>query len=110
MLGVYKDFAETSWRCCRGWPENRERKVRRAERTYSIEALMRDGRALQAARRTPRQNFAKVFDSSSRRATSPFSTCTGRHGAFDAHDWRRHHDDGDDGGLILPRALRHTRS
>jgi len=82
MLGVYKDFAETELAMPVVDGQNRERKVRRRRATYSIEALMRD-----AARCRPHvahlgQNFAKVFDISSRRATSPFSTCTGRHGAF----------------------------
>jgi prolyl-tRNA synthetase len=64
MLGVYKDFAETdlAMPVIEGQKTESE-KFAGAERTYSIEALMRDGRALQAGTsHNLGQNFAKGFD------------------------------------------------
>jgi prolyl-tRNA synthetase len=64
MLGVYKDFAETelAMPVVDGQKTDSE-KFAGAERTYSIEGLMRDGRALQAGTsHNLGQNFAKVFD------------------------------------------------
>jgi prolyl-tRNA synthetase len=64
MLGVYKEFAETEL----AMPvidgrKTESEKFAGAERTYSIEALMGDGRALQAGTSHHLgQNFAKVFD------------------------------------------------
>ena len=64
MLGVYKDFVENEL----GIPaldgqKTESEKFAGAERTYSIEALMRDGRALQAGTsHNLGQNFAKLFD------------------------------------------------
>jgi prolyl-tRNA synthetase len=64
MLGVYKDFVENDL----GIPaldgqKTESEKFAGAERTYSIEALMRDGRALQAGTsHNLGQNFAKVYD------------------------------------------------
>ena len=64
MLGVYKEFAETEL----AMPvidgrKTESEKFAGAMRTYSIEALMRDGRALQAATSHHLgQNFSKVFD------------------------------------------------
>jgi prolyl-tRNA synthetase len=64
MLGVYKDFVENEL----GIPaldgqKTDSEKFAGAERTYSIEALMRDGRALQAGTsHNLGQNFAKVYD------------------------------------------------
>ena len=64
MLGVYKDFCETEL----AMPvlEGRKTKSEKfagADKTYSIEALMGDGRALQAGTsHNLGQNFAKVFD------------------------------------------------
>jgi prolyl-tRNA synthetase len=64
MLGVYKNFAETE--CAIPVIDGRKtdsEKFAGAERTYSIEALMGDGRALQAGTsHNLGQNFAKVFD------------------------------------------------
>jgi prolyl-tRNA synthetase len=64
MLGVYKDFAETDLAMPVVDGEKTEsEKFAGAERTYSIEALMRDGRALQAGTsHNLGQNFAKGFD------------------------------------------------
>jgi prolyl-tRNA synthetase len=83
MLGVYKEFAHTELAMpVIDGPEDGKREVAGAEKTYSIEALMRDGRALQAGTsHNLGQNFAKVSTSSSRRGTSRCSTSTERHGA-----------------------------
>ena len=64
MLGVYKEFAETelAMPVLDGRKTDSE-KFAGAVRTYSIEALMGDGRALQAATsHNLGQNFAKVYD------------------------------------------------
>ena len=64
MLGVYKDFVENELAipALDGQKTDSE-KFAGAERTYSIEALMRDGRALQAGTsHNLGQNFAKVYD------------------------------------------------
>ena len=64
MLAVYKDFAETEM----AMPvidglKSESEKFAGADRTYSIEALMGDGRALQAGTsHNLGQNFAKAFD------------------------------------------------
>jgi hypothetical protein len=64
MLGVYKDFAETELAMpVIDGQKTESEKFAGAERTYSIEALMRDGRALQAGTsHNLGQNFARVFD------------------------------------------------
>jgi prolyl-tRNA synthetase len=64
MLAVYKDFAETDLAMpVMDGQKTESEKFAGAERTYSIEALMRDGRALQAGTsHNLGQNFAKVFD------------------------------------------------
>ena len=64
MLGVYKEFAETELAMPVLEGEKTEsEKFAGAEKTYSIEALMGDGRALQAGTsHNLGQNFAKVFD------------------------------------------------
>ena len=64
MLGVYKEFAESEMAMpvLDGQKTDSE-KFAGAERTYSIEALMGDGRALQAGTsHNLGQNFAKVYD------------------------------------------------
>jgi len=64
MLDVYQDFAETelAMPVLKGLKTESE-KFAGALRTYSIEALMGDGRALQAGTsHNLGQNFAKVFD------------------------------------------------
>ena len=64
MLGVYKEFAETelAMPVLEGRKSESE-KFAGAAVTYSIEALMGDGRALQAGTsHMLGQNFAKVFD------------------------------------------------
>jgi prolyl-tRNA synthetase len=64
MLAVYKEFAETELAMPVIDGEKTEsEKFAGADRTYSIEALMRDGRALQAGTsHNLGQNFAKGFD------------------------------------------------
>ena len=64
MLGVYADFAETEMALpvLRGVKSANE-KFAGAERTLAIEALMQDGKALQAGTSHELgQNFAKAFD------------------------------------------------
>lgn len=64
MLGVYKDFAETelAMPVLQGRKTESE-KFAGADKTYSVEALMGDGRALQAGTsHNLGQNFARVFD------------------------------------------------
>lgn len=64
MLGVYKDFAETELAIpvLQGRKTESE-KFAGADKTYSVEALMGDGRALQAGTsHNLGQNFARVFD------------------------------------------------
>jgi len=64
MLGVYKDFIETElaipiW----AGQKTEKEKFAGALRTYSVEALLRDGKALQAGTsHNLGQHFAKVFD------------------------------------------------
>ena len=64
MLGVYKDFAENDLAMpVMDGLKTESEKFAGADRTYSIEALMRDGRALQAGTsHNLGQNFAKSFD------------------------------------------------
>ncbi|MGB4682243.1 MAG: proline--tRNA ligase, partial [Dethiobacteria bacterium] len=64
MLGVYKEFLETEMAIpvIAGRKTERE-KFAGALRTYTVEALMRDGRALQAGTsHNLGQHFARVFD------------------------------------------------
>jgi prolyl-tRNA synthetase len=64
MLAVYKDFAQTELAIpVLDGQKTESEKFAGAERTYSIEALMGDGRALQAGTsHNLGQNFARVFD------------------------------------------------
>ena len=64
MLGVYKDFAETELAMpVMDGRKTESEKFAGADRTYSIEALMRDGRALQAGTsHNLGQNFAKSYE------------------------------------------------
>jgi prolyl-tRNA synthetase len=64
MLAVYKEFAENDLAMpVMDGQKTESEKFAGAERTYSIEALMRDGRALQAGTsHNLGQNFARVFD------------------------------------------------
>ncbi len=64
MLDVYRDFAETELAMpVHAGRKSAAEKFAGAEMTYSIEALMRDGKALQAGTsHNLGQHFAKVFD------------------------------------------------
>jgi prolyl-tRNA synthetase len=64
MLAVYKNFSETELAMpVLDGQKTESEKFAGAERTYSIEALMGDGRALQAGTsHNLGQNFAKVYD------------------------------------------------
>src|ERR1700741_1812698 len=64
MLGVYKDFAETELAMpVIDGQKTESEKFAGADRTYSIEALMRDGRALQAGTsHNLGQNFSKSYE------------------------------------------------
>jgi prolyl-tRNA synthetase len=64
MLEVYREFVETELAIpVHAGPKSASEKFAGAEMTYSIEALMRDGKALQAGTsHNLGQHFAKVFD------------------------------------------------
>jgi prolyl-tRNA synthetase len=64
MLGVYKEFAETELAMpVVDGQKTESEKFAGAQRTYSIEALMRDGRALQAGTsHNMGQNFARSYE------------------------------------------------
>lgn len=64
MLGVYKEFAETELAMpVLDGKKSESEKFAGAQHTYSIEALMGDGRALQVGTsHMLGQNFSKVFD------------------------------------------------
>jgi prolyl-tRNA synthetase len=105
MLGVYKDFAETdlAMPVMEGQKTESE-KFAGAERTYSIEALMRDGRALQVGTsHNLGQNFAKVFDikfqARDKSVQYVYGTSWGVSTRMIGGVIMTH---GDEGGLILP--------
>src|SRR5512134_583069 len=107
MLAVYKDFAETelAMPVIDGLKTESE-KFAGAERTYSIEALMRDGRALQAGTsHNLGQNFAKVFDitfqARDKSVQFVYGTSWGVSTRMIGGVIMTH---GDEGGLILPPA------
>jgi len=105
MLGVYKDFAETELAMpVIDGPKTESEKFAGAERTYSIEALMRDGRALQAGTsHNLGQNFARVFDikfqARDKSVQYVYGTSWGVSTRMIGGVIMTH---GDDGGLILP--------
>ena len=105
MLDVYKDFAESELAMpVMDGRKTESEKFAGADRTYSIEALMRDGRALQAGTsHNLGQNFAKSyeikFQARDKRCSTRWTTSWGVStrmigGVIMAH--------GDDDGLILP--------
>jgi prolyl-tRNA synthetase len=105
MLGVYKEFAETelAMPVIDGQKTDSE-KFAGAERTYSIEGLMRDGRALQAGTsHNLGQNFARVFDikfqARDKSVQFVYGTSWGVSTRMIGGVIMTH---GDDGGLILP--------
>ena len=105
MLGVYKEFAESELAMpVMDGQKTESEKFAGAERTYSIEALMRDGRALQAGTsHNLGQNFSKSyeikFQARDKSVQYVHTTSWGVStrligGVIMVH--------GDDGGLILP--------
>ncbi len=105
MLAVYKDFAETelAMPVMDGLKTDSE-KFAGADRTYSIEALMRDGRALQAGTsHNLGQNFAKGYDitfqARDKSVQHAWTTSWGVSTRLIGGVIMTH---GDDGGLILP--------
>ncbi len=105
MLGVYKDFAQTELAMpVVDGKKTESEKFAGAESTYSIEALMRDGRALQAGTsHNLAQNFAKVFDikfqARDKSVQYVYGTSWGVSTRLIGGVIMTH---GDDGGLILP--------
>src|SRR6187401_1473601 len=105
MLGVYKDFAETELAMpVMDGEKSESEKFAGAERTYSIEALVRDGRAIQAGTsHNLGQNFAKVFDikfqARDKSVQFVYGTSWGVSTRLIGSVIMTH---GDDGGLILP--------
>jgi prolyl-tRNA synthetase len=105
MLAVYKDFAETDLAMpVMDGQKTESEKFAGAERTYSIEALMRDGRALQAGTsHNLGQNFAKVFDikfqARDKSVQYVYGTSWGVSTRMIGGVIMTH---GDEGGLILP--------
>ncbi|HVG71819.1 MAG TPA: proline--tRNA ligase [Vicinamibacterales bacterium] len=105
MLGVYKDFAETelAMPVIDGLKTDSE-KFAGADRTYSIEALMRDGRALQAGTsHNLGQNFSKSyeirFQARDKSLQYAWTTSWGMSTRMIGGVIMTH---GDEGGLILP--------
>jgi prolyl-tRNA synthetase len=105
MLGVYKDFAETELAMpVMDGPKTDSEKFAGADRTYSIEALMRDGRALQAGTsHNLGQNFSKSYDikfqARDKSVQFVHTTSWGVSTRLIGGVIMTH---GDDGGLILP--------
>jgi prolyl-tRNA synthetase len=105
MLAVYKEFAETELAMpVMDGQKTESEKFAGAERTYSIEALMRDGRALQAGTsHNLGQNFARVFDikfqARDKSVQYVYGTSWGVSTRMIGGVIMTH---GDDGGLILP--------
>jgi prolyl-tRNA synthetase len=105
MLAVYKDFVETelAMPVMDGLKTDSE-KFAGAERTYSIEAMMRDGRALQAGTsHNLGQNFAKSYDikfqARDKSVQHVWTTSWGVSTRLIGAVIMTH---GDEGGLILP--------
>jgi prolyl-tRNA synthetase len=105
MLGVYKDFAENDLAMpVIDGPKTQSEKFAGADMTYSIEALMRDGRALQAGTsHNLGQNFSKSYDikfqARDKSVQHVYTTSWGVSTRMIGGVIMTH---GDDGGLILP--------
>lgn len=105
MLAVYKHFAETELAMpVMDGQKTESEKFAGADRTYSIEALMRDGRALQAGTsHNLGQNFAKGYDikfqARDKSVQYAWTTSWGVSTRLIGGVIMTH---GDDGGLILP--------
>ena len=95
ILQLYKEFCETelAMPVLEGRKSESE-KFAGADRTYSIEALMGDGRALQAGTsHNLGQNFARAFDIQFQARDKSLQHVWGTSwGMHDAADRRRHHD------------------
>jgi prolyl-tRNA synthetase len=108
MLGVYQEFAETEMAMpVMVGQKTESEKFAGADRTYSIEALMRDGRALQAGTsHNLGQNFAKgyeiKFQARDKSVQFAYTTSWGVTTRLIGALIMTH---GDDGGLILPPRL-----
>ncbi len=105
MLGVYKDFAENELAMpVIDGQKTESEKFAGADRTYSIEALMRDGRALQAGTsHNLGQNFSKSyeirFQARDKSLQYAWTTSWGVSTRMIGGVIMTH---GDEGGLILP--------
>ncbi len=105
MLGVYKEFLETELAMpVMDGRKTESEKFAGAAHTYSVEALMGDGRALQAGTsHNLGQNFAKVFDitfqARDRSVQHVWQTSWGMTTRLIGGVIMTH---GDDSGLILP--------
>ena len=105
MLAVYKDFAQTELAMpVMDGLKTESEKFAGADKTYSIEALMRDGRALQAGTsHNLGQNFAKGYDikfqARDKSVQHAWTTSWGVSTRLIGGVIMTH---GDDGGLILP--------
>jgi len=105
MLGIYKEFAETVLAMpVLDGPKSASEKFAGASRTYSIEALMGDGRALQAGTsHNLGQNFAKAFgiqfQGRTRELEYAWTTSWGVSTRLIGGVIMTH---GDDSGLVLP--------
>jgi prolyl-tRNA synthetase len=108
MLAVYKDFAETDLAMpVMDGEKTESEKFAGADRTYSIEALMRDGRALQAGTsHNLGQNFSKSyeikFQARDKSVQYAYTTSWGVSTRMIGAVIMSH---GDDGGLILPPTI-----
>jgi prolyl-tRNA synthetase len=108
MLGVYKEFAQTEMAVpVMDGQKTESEKFAGADRTYSIEALMRDGRALQAGTsHNLGQNFSKSYDikfqARDKSVQHVYTTSWGVSTRLIGGLIMTH---GDDGGLILPPRL-----
>ena len=105
MLAVYKEFAESELAMpVIDGQKTESEKFAGAERTYSIEALMRDGRALQAGTsHNLGQNFSKSYDitfqARDKSVQYAWTTSWGVSTRMIGAVIMTH---GDEGGLILP--------
>jgi prolyl-tRNA synthetase len=105
MLAVYKDFAENDLAMpVMDGEKTESEKFAGADKTYSIEALMRDGRALQAGTsHNLGQNFSRSYDikfqARDKSVQHVYTTSWGVSTRMIGGVIMTH---GDDGGLILP--------
>ena len=107
-LDIYADFAEEfmAMPVIKGFKTESER-FAGAEETYCIEALMQDGKALQAGTsHFLGQNFAKAFDVKFTAQRWKARLCLGNFlGSFYPINGSANYDSSDDVGLVLPPKL-----